>query len=88
MNRMVGVFADIPLRFPTSRAVEGMERRALAVSYPLIVEEHALGWAAETQYVAQHLHASLRFVTMSRGDGADVDAGLAPAPRGSRLSWA
>ena len=75
----------VPLRFPTSRAVEGMERRALADAYSRVVEEHALGWTAEAQDVAQHLHASLRFVNMSRGDGADVDAGLAPAPRGSRL---
>ena len=51
MNRVIGVFADIPLRFPASRAVESMERRALAVPYSCVVEKDALGWTAEAEDV-------------------------------------
>ena len=50
-----------------------MERRALAVSYPLIVEEHALGWTAEAQDVAQHLDRCRRGQeTSTGGRRADV----------------
>jgi hypothetical protein len=69
----VRVGAHVPLRFPTSRAVEGMERRALAVPYPLIVEEHALRRASEAQDVPKHLNARRRGQeTSTGGRRADV----------------